>query len=536
MIKVLLVDDEKLALEYLEHIIDWEYHGFELIGVTTNPEQALAIYKTHRPDLVISDVKMPGLNGLELGDAIREYGGNTHILFLSAYKNFDYVKQAIRLGIDDYILKSDLEEDGFLRKILKLKEEIIKEKAKKQYTITAILEELFRKNISEEVYKDILDENDYIGLHKKYYYIIVSQRKVPKILKKYIPLDNNQMTLDNRLIKRACENVSENTGIHVGARFPVNEDEYLILLEFGKGIVSQKEINDRIYDFARKLYEYINREEKLYHVYYCLHGSMVRQFRSNFTNYQRQLENNILKNEVELQELRYDGKEENEGKIKHIELSFNYPKDNKEKSIYILTKHEQNKITDYVLDDINTKNIGFLISLYSGIRIGELCALQWKDIDFKNNKLIISKTIQRVYIKDKDKNVSKVIITTPKTKNANREIPINKDFMELLKPLKTDKDNYILSNNDKYIEPRTYRKYFNKILNELKINHFNFHSLRHTFATNCISLGCDYKTVSELLGHANVNITLNLYVHPRYSQKKKCIDLISKVFQEKVNR
>ena len=117
-------------------------------------------------------------------------------------------------------------------------------------------------------------------MHKKYYYIIVSQRKVPKILKKYIPLDNNQMTLDNRLIKRACENVSENTG----SRFPVNEDEYLILLEFGKGIVSQKEINDRIYDFARKLYEYINREEKLYHVYYCLHGSMVRQFRSNFTN------------------------------------------------------------------------------------------------------------------------------------------------------------------------------------------------------------------------------------------------------------
>ena len=161
------MDDEKLALEYLEHIIDWEYHGFELIGVTTNPEQALAIYKTHRPDLVISDVKMPGLNGLELGDAIREYGGNTHILFLSAYKNFDYVKQAIRLGIDDYILKSDLEEDGFLRKILKLKEEIIKEKAKKQYTITAILEELFRKNISEEVYLAQKNRNeDVIAVNK----------------------------------------------------------------------------------------------------------------------------------------------------------------------------------------------------------------------------------------------------------------------------------------------------------------------------------------------------------------------------------
>lgn len=224
----------------------------------------------------------------------------------------------------------------------------------------------------------------------------------------------------------------------------------------------------------------------------------------------------------------------NEDKIKHIELTFNYPKDNKENKLYVLTKREQNKITNYVLENINSRNIGLLISLYSGIRIGELCALKWKDVDFKKNCLTINKTIQRVYIKDKDKNISKVIITTPKTKNANREIPINKDFLEILKKVKSDKEHYILTGNERYIEPRTYRKYFNKILDELKIKHFNFHSLRHTFATNCISLGVDYKTVSELLGHANVNITLNLYVHPRYSQKKKCIDLVCKVFQEKV--
>lgn len=224
----------------------------------------------------------------------------------------------------------------------------------------------------------------------------------------------------------------------------------------------------------------------------------------------------------------------NEDKIKHIELTFNYPKDNKENKLYVLTKREQNKITNYVLENINSRNIGLLISLYSGIRIGELCALRWEDVDFKKNSLTINKTIQRVYIKDKNKNISKVIITTPKTKNANREIPINKDFLEILKKVKSDKKHYILTGNEKYIEPRTYRKYFNKVLDELKIKHFNFHSLRHTFATNCISLGVDYKTVSELLGHANVNITLNLYVHPRYSQKKKCIDLVCKVFQEKV--
>ena len=224
----------------------------------------------------------------------------------------------------------------------------------------------------------------------------------------------------------------------------------------------------------------------------------------------------------------------NEDKIKHIELTFNYPKDNKENKLYVLTKREQNKITNYVLENINSRNVGLLISLYSGIRIGELCALRWEDVDFKKNCLTINKTIQRVYIKDKNKNISKVIITTPKTKNANREIPINKDFLEILKKVKSDKEHYILTSNEKYIEPRTYRKYFNKVLDELKIKHFNFHSLRHTFATNCISLGVDYKTVSELLGHANVNITLNLYVHPRYSQKKKCIDLVCKVFQEKV--
>ena len=224
----------------------------------------------------------------------------------------------------------------------------------------------------------------------------------------------------------------------------------------------------------------------------------------------------------------------NEDKLKHIELTFNYPKTNSEKKIYVLTKHEQNKLRDYVLENLSNRSIGILISLYSGIRIGELCALRWEDIDFKKGILTINKTIQRIYVKDKEKNISKVIITTPKTKNANREIPINKNFLEILKQLKSSNDDYILTGNNKFIEPRTYRKYFNKVLKITKIKHFNFHSLRHTFATNCISLGIDYKTVSELLGHANVNITLNLYVHPRLSQKKKCIDLICKDIQEKV--
>ena len=228
--------------------------------------------------------------------------------------------------------------------------------------------------------------------------------------------------------------------------------------------------------------------------------------------------------------LKYAIKEE---MINNINLDFTYPKIGNKDKIYIMPKKDQERLITYIKQNENTRNLGILLSLYSGIRIGELCALQWKDIDFKNNILHINKTLQRIYIKDNKESISKIIITNPKTHNAERDIPLNKGFADILKKYKTESNNYILSNCDKWIEPRTYRRYFKKCLDEVKIGQINFHGLRHTFATNCIKLGVDYKTVSELLGHANVNITLNLYVHPQMSQKKKCIDLICKNFYEK---
>lgn len=228
--------------------------------------------------------------------------------------------------------------------------------------------------------------------------------------------------------------------------------------------------------------------------------------------------------------LKYAIKEE---MINNINLDFTYPKVGNKDKIYIMSKKDQERLITYIKQNENTRNLGILLSLYSGIRIGELCALQWKDIDFKNNILHINKTLQRIYIKDNKESVSKIIITNPKTHNAERDIPLNKGFADILKKYQTESNNYILSNCDKWIEPRTYRRYFKKCLDKAKIGQINFHGLRHTFATNCIKLGVDYKTVSELLGHANVNITLNLYVHPQMSQKKKCIDLICKNFYEK---
>ena len=228
--------------------------------------------------------------------------------------------------------------------------------------------------------------------------------------------------------------------------------------------------------------------------------------------------------------LKYAIKEE---MINNINLDFTYPKIANKDKIYIMPKKDQERLITYIKQNKDTRSLGILLALYSGIRIGELCALQWKDIDFKDNILHINKTLQRIYIKDNKESVSKIIITNPKTHNAERDIPLNKGFAHILKKHQTESNNYILSNCDKWIEPRTYRRYFKKCLDKAKIGQINFHGLRHTFATNCIKLGVDYKTVSELLGHANVNITLNLYVHPQMSQKKKCIDLICKNFHEK---
>lgn len=217
--------------------------------------------------------------------------------------------------------------------------------------------------------------------------------------------------------------------------------------------------------------------------------------------------------------------------IKPFNLKFNYPKSKFVKKMNILSKEEQNKIVKYILNNPNNRNIGILLSLFLGIRIGELCALKWSDVDFNNEVILINKTMQRIYTKDISKKESKIIVSNPKTLSSDREIPLNKDIISILCKIKANDDYYFLSGSDKYIEPRCYRNYFNKVLKELEIKHYKFHVLRHTFATNCISLGFDYKIVSELLGHSNINTTLNIYVHPKMSQKKECINILYKKFK-----
>lgn len=223
----------------------------------------------------------------------------------------------------------------------------------------------------------------------------------------------------------------------------------------------------------------------------------------------------------------------NEHLICPFDLKFNYPKEDYKKSITTLNTMQQRRLTKYLVNNLDYKNLGILLSLYTGIRIGEVCALKWGDINFSKETMHINKTLQRIYLKDSK--VSKIVISSPKTQNAIREIPLSKKFLSILRKMKKNSNCYILSGTPNFIEPRSYRRYYSKILRINKIPQINYHALRHTFATNCISIGTDYKTVSEILGHSNIDITLNLYVHPNLKEKKKCIELISKILSNQID-
>ena len=172
------------------------------------------------------------------------------------------------------------------------------------------------------------------------------------------------------------------------------------------------------------------------------------------------------------------------------------------------------------------RNLGIFICLSTGIRIGEVCALTWDDIDIDNGLIHIRKTIQRIYINENDIKKTELLIDTPKTATSMRDIPIIRELHDVLKPLKkvVRNDFFVLTNDAKPTEPRTYRNYYKKLLKTLGIPPIKFHGLRHSFATRCIESKCDYKTLSVILGHSDISTTLNLYVHPNYDQKKRCID------------
>lgn len=206
-----------------------------------------------------------------------------------------------------------------------------------------------------------------------------------------------------------------------------------------------------------------------------------------------------------------------------IKLPYESPKE-----IQLFEKDEQIKLINYLQSEINPKKFGILLCIHTGLRIGELCALQWKDFDLMNKTLKVDKTMIRTYTK---LDGSKLRITPPKSRSSNRLIPLNSSIMYYANLLKNDDESYILTGNKKWIEPNKYRLFYNRILKDLTLDHRKFHCLRHTFATRCIECGCDYKSLSQILGHSNVSITMNLYVHPQMEMKRKCVEMLAEYYK-----
>ena len=201
------------------------------------------------------------------------------------------------------------------------------------------------------------------------------------------------------------------------------------------------------------------------------------------------------------------------------------------KEMRVLTVDEQKRLTSVLLSETDLKKLGVYLALCTGIRIGELCALRRENINFDTGMLSVRSTMQRVQIEDSTKK-TKIIITEPKSRCSVRDIPLPKFLLDLCRKYYSNfqPSFFLLTGTTHYLEPRALRYNFKKYISESGLKNVNFHALRHTFATRCVENGFEIKTLSEILGHVNVNITLNRYVHPSVDLKRANMEKMNGIF------
>lgn len=208
-----------------------------------------------------------------------------------------------------------------------------------------------------------------------------------------------------------------------------------------------------------------------------------------------------------------------EGMQKQIKAKIVFPSICQKPSI--ISVQEQKALEEYIIHHPTTTGTGVLLALRMGLRVGEICALTWKDIDFENKILHVHATVVRDSIHKSFR------IDKPKTESSDRYIPLSDIVETALLLFRKTKQGYIMSENSDFMRPNSFEYRYHRLLKDADIEDIRFHALRHTFATRCIEAGVDDKSLSELLGHSNVNITLNTYVHSSLSLKKKQMSKLS---------
>ena len=190
--------------------------------------------------------------------------------------------------------------------------------------------------------------------------------------------------------------------------------------------------------------------------------------------------------------------------------------------VRVLSSLEQQILVKHLMKQDDVFSFGILLALYTGIRIGEVCALKWEDISA--NTIRIHKTIQRIKTEN---GKTEIMILPPKTDSSNREIPIPQAFLSAIAVRRQESGFVLVQYNGKLVEPRLLQYRFAKAVETCGLENVHFHTLRHTFATRCIEAGVDVKTLSEILGHSDVKTTLNLYVHSSLELKQNCMNRLT---------
>ena len=204
------------------------------------------------------------------------------------------------------------------------------------------------------------------------------------------------------------------------------------------------------------------------------------------------------------------------------------------KVVRIFSQEDQAKIEQYILLQKDEYSLAVMLALFTGLRLGEICALQWKDINFEINSLYVNKTVQRLKTYNNSTVVqTELVVSQPKSAASYRLIPLPRFLTDYLKSFPHEcQDAYILTDDpEKPMEPRTLQYHYKKILEKCNVPYLNFHCLRHTFATRCVTLGWDMKTLSEILGHFDIKVTMEYYFHSSFEFKKAQMDKISLLSQ-----
>ena len=196
----------------------------------------------------------------------------------------------------------------------------------------------------------------------------------------------------------------------------------------------------------------------------------------------------------------------------------------RKESVEVLSDADQEKLWTYLLGNLSPCNLGILACLGYGLRIGEICALRWGDFDFDSGILSINRSLTRRQTFAQDGRKTEIVITSPKSAFSERKIPLAQEHVAFLTQCRRENDAYVLTGEtNRSMEPRVLSYHFKRILQACGVRPIKFHSLRHSFATRWIELGNNVKTLSEILGHSSVTVTLNYYVHPSLESKRQSV-------------